>query len=170
MSNKNKNILLIVGFLLVLLVCYQFAISKTLDLKQQYKSLKYEEELFKNTPKQFRVLKQKQKYYDSILVSNKLDGGSIQNNLLKALNIYADANNLKVVSFLEPHETTKNDLIIKTYEFTIEGNYNSMLALIHQLEQQTKFGEIINLHFEKKKNYRTGRNYLQARVLLRSFG
>jgi len=170
MSNKNKNILLLLGFFLALILCYQFAISNTLDLKKQYKSLKYEEELFKNTPKQLSVLKQKQKYYDSILVSNKLYGSSIQNNLLKTINGFADANNLKVVSFLEPHETIKNELAIKTYEFTIEGNYNSIISLVHQLEQQTKFGEIINLHFDKKKNYRTGRYYLQARVLLRSFG
>ncbi len=35
--------------------------------------------------------------------------------------------------------------------------------------QQTKFGEIINLHLEKKINFKTGKKYLQASVLLRSF-
>ena len=170
LTDKNKNILLIIGFILALVLCYQFAISKTLDTKKQYNTLKHQEELFKNTPKQLGLLKQKQKYYDSILVSNKLDGTSIQNNLLKTINISADVNNLKVVSFLEPHVIANGDLIIKTYEFTIEGDYNSILGLIHQLEQQTKFGEIINVHFEKKKNYRTGRYYLQAKILLKSFG
>jgi 23S rRNA maturation-related 3'-5' exoribonuclease YhaM len=86
------------------------------------------------------------------------------------INTFSNDNNLKVVTFLEPHIISKNELIINTYEFIIEGRYNSINKLIHQLEQKTKFGEIINLHFEKKKNFRTGRYYLQARVLLKSFG
>ena len=52
-----------------------------------------------------------------------------------------------MIRFLEPHTITKNDLTIKTYEFTLEGEYNNINELIHQLEQQTKFGEIVNLHF-----------------------
>jgi len=60
-------------------------------------------------------------------------------------------------------------LWIKTYEFVLEGDYNSINQLIYKLEQQTKFGEVISLHFEKKKNFRTGKHYLQARILLKSF-
>lgn len=170
MTNKTKNILLIAGFVLVLFTCYQFAISNTINVKHQYSALKHEEALFKNTPKQLTILKQKQTYFDSILRANKFDGSSVQNNLLKIINTFAENNSLKVINFLEPHIQTKDDLVIKTYELTLEGDFNGILQLIHQLEQQTKFGEVINLHFEKKKNFRTGRYYLQARVLLRSFG
>jgi hypothetical protein len=126
--------------------------------------------LSKNAPKKLSLLKQKEVYYDSLLTKYKLDGSSIQNNLLKVINAHAKTNGIKVVSFLEPHVITKNDLIIKTYDFTLEGRYNAINQLIYQLEQHTKFGEIISLHFEKKKNFRTGRYYLQARVLLKSFG
>ena len=75
----------------------------------------------------------------------------------------------KVVNFLEPHETIQNDLTVKTYGFTLEGDYNAILRLAHKLEQETKLGEIINLHFEKKKNFRSWKYYLQAKVLLKSF-
>jgi len=170
MSNKHKNIALIVGFVIALIFCYQLAISKTFQQKQQYNTLKAQELLFKNAPKQLSLLKQKDVYYDSLLTKYQLDGSSIQNNLLKVINLFANENNLKVVSFLEPHIIEKNDLVIKTYEFVLEGDYNSINELIYQLEQKTKFGEIINLHFEKKKNFRTGRYYLQVRVLLKSYG
>ncbi len=170
MNNKAKNILLILGFLFSLIISYKLAISNTVSLKKEYKSLKQHEELFKNSPKQLSILKQKQKYYDSLLVNYQLDGSSMQNSLLKSINLFADQNNLIVNSFLEPHIIVENDLSIKTYEFSIEGDYNSILKLIHLLEQQTKFGEIINLQFEKKKNYKTGKDYLQTRVLLKSFG
>ncbi|WP_034045103.1 hypothetical protein [Wocania ichthyoenteri] len=170
MTHKSKNILLVAGFIIILTLCYQLAISKTIALKKDYNSLIQEEELFKNTPKQLSLLMQKQKYYNSLLSKYQIKGGSIQNNLLKTVNTYADSNKLRVVSFLEPHISISHDLTIKTYQFTIEGNYNSILKLIHLLEQQTKFGEIINLHFEKKKNFKTNTYYLQAYILLKSFG
>lgn len=170
MTNKSKNIVLVVGFLIGLMLCYQLAISKTLSLKNQYDGLKQEDVLFKNTPKQLSLLKQKQKYYDSLLNEYQIKGSSIQNSLLKTINTLSEENNLKVIRFLEPHILKENDLTIKTYQFTIEGNYNSILKLIHHLEQNTKFGEITNCHFVKKKNFRTGKYYLQANVLLKSFG
>lgn len=170
MTSKTKNITLLFGFLLTLIICYKFAIVNTLEAKQEYTLLKKQEVLFGNTPKQLSILKQKEKYYDSILQKYQLNGNSIQNNLLKTINSFASTNNIKVVTFLEPHLYKQNDLLIKTYQFTLEGDYNSIIKGIHILEQKTKFGEIINLSFEKKKNFRTNKHYLQAHVLLKSFG
>lgn len=170
MTKKQKNIVLILGFVLALIICYQLAINKTIELKEQFNAMSKEAVLFKNAPKQLSLLRLKEVHYDSLLTKYQLDGSSIQNNLLKVINRFADDNNLKVISFLEPHVIINNDLVINTYEFVLEGDYNSINKLIYQLEQQTKFGEIINLHFEKKKNFRSGRYYLQAKVLLRSFG
>lgn len=170
MTNKNKNILLVIGFILVIIVCYILAFSKTMNLKNDYNDLKKEELLFKNTPKQLSLLMKKQRYYDSLLNKYQVNGGSIQNNLLRTINDIAGDNNLKVVRFLEPHSVENNNLTVKTYQFTVQGNYNNILKLIHHLEQKTKFGEIVNFNFEKKKNYRTNKYYLQASVLLKSFG
>lgn len=170
MSSKSKNILLIIGFLLSLFICYKLAIKNTLDLKQNYTTLKQENRILKNTSKQLSLLKQKEKHYDSLLNKYQLKGSSVQNNLLKTINSFADNNSLSLVHFLEPHIIKSNNLIIKTYQFTLEGDYNDILLLVHKLEQQTKFGEITSLHFKKKKNFRTGKHYLQAAILLKSFG
>ncbi|NRR91382.1 hypothetical protein HSX10_07380 [Winogradskyella undariae] len=170
MTRNQKNIALILSFILALVICYQLAIIKTLEQKEQYNAMSKEAVLFKNAPKQLSFLKQKEVYYDSLLTKYQLDGSSIQNNLLKVINRFTRDNNIKVINFLEPHVIENDDLVIKTYEFVLEGDYNSINKLIYQLEQQTKFGEIINLHFEKKKNFRTGKYYLQTKVLLRSFG
>jgi hypothetical protein len=170
MTNKNRNILLIVGFIMALFLCYKLAIVKTVDLKNEFDTLKSQELLFKDTPKQVSLLKQKQKYYDSILNKYHLSGSSLQNNLLKTINTFADSSGIKVITFLEPHIVTINDLKVNTYQFTLEGDYNAILKLIYKLEQKTKFGEIINLHFEKKTNFRSGTKYLQAHILLKNFG
>jgi hypothetical protein len=169
MSNKQRLIVLLVSIVIGTIFCYQLAFSKTFALKKQYKKLSQQEILYRNAPKQLTLIKRKQQYYDSILNKYQLKGSSIQNNLLKHLTVYSKQHKLKLIDFLEPHVSKNKDATIKTYQFSLEGDYNNILVLIHSLEQETKFGEIINLHFEKLKNYRTGRHYLQARVLLRSF-
>lgn len=170
MTKNQKNIALIIGFFIIFIICYQFAISNTLELKQRLNTLKLESKIFENSPKRLSILKQKNTYYNSLLQKYQLDDSSLQNNLLRTINTFANANSIKVVSFLEPHILIKNNLVVNTYQFVLEGDYTNINKLIYQLEQHTKFGEITNLHFEKKKNFRTGKYYLQARVLLKSFG
>lgn len=170
MSNKTKNILLISGFLILLILSYNFAISNTIKLKKEHNTLKQQELFFENTPKQLSLLHQKQKYYDSLLNKYQINGSSIQNNFLKTINSFAETNDLKVINFIKPHTFNQNEITVKTYSFTLEGTYNNIVKLIHKLEQETKFGEIINFHFEKKKNFKTGYSYLQAHILLKSFG
>lgn len=170
MTIKTKNIILITGFLLGLILSYQLAISKTVIIKKEYNILKHEETLFENTPQQVSMLQQKQHYYDALLSKYQLNGGSVQNSLLKTINTFADSANIKVISFLEPHVILNEDLKISTYQFSLEGDFNALLKLIHKLEQGTKFGEITHLAFEKKTNFRTGQVFLQARIFLKSFG
>jgi hypothetical protein len=170
MSQKTKNILLVIGFFIIVIVAYQYAIVKTMHLKKEYKALKQEALAFDNMPLQLSSLKQREHYYDSLLTKYQLGESSVQNNMLSIINTYANTNQLKVVDFVEPHRLKQNDLNVNTYKFILEGNFNAILSLIYQLEQHTKFGEIINLNFKRQKSYKTGKQYLQAIVLLKSFG
>ena len=115
-------------------------------------------------------MKKKEKYYDTLITKYQVGNGSVQYNLLTTLNTLSEENNLKLTSFIEPHVIEQNELLAKTYEFHLEGSYNSIIEVIYYLEQNTKFGEVINLHFELKKNRKTRKEYLQARILLKSFG
>lgn len=170
MNNTLKNRLLIGGFILVLFLCYKLAIAKTITLKSEYTTLVKEEKLFQHTPKQIALLKKKEQYYDSLLRVYKIGGTSLQNNLLNAITSFSSKNDLKVVDFSEPHTFTDKSLTINTYSFTVEGHFNNILQLIYTLEQRTKYGEVVSVSYEKKKNYRTGASYLQAKIVLQSFG
>jgi Tfp pilus assembly protein PilO len=156
--------------MITVIIAYNYAFANTLQLKNEYNALKQEAIVFDNLPQQLSFLKQREKYYDSLLTKYQLNESSMQNSMLRTINTYAKAHNLIVVDFIEPHKIAQNDLTVNTYQFTLEGDYNAIITLIYQLEQQTKFGEIINLNFKKLKNYKTGKFYLQAGVLLKSFG
>lgn len=169
MRNKTKNILLVGGFVLLLVICYQFAIKNTLQEKERYNRLKAEETLFDNIPRQLQTLHQKNKYYSDLLAKYQIGETSMQNNLLKNINKNAQELDIKVIGFNEPHIAEKNGLKINTYSITLEGNFNDILILIYGLEQKTRFGELVNVHFIKQKNYRTRKDYLQATIMLQAY-
>ncbi|WP_046744111.1 hypothetical protein [Kordia zhangzhouensis] len=169
MTNTLKNRLLVGGFLVLLFLCYKFAIAGTFALKSEYAALVKEQKIFENTPKQMALLKKKQQYYDSLLTKYKIGGTSLQNNLLNTVTTFSKANNLQVIDFLEPHVFSEKSLQVNTYSFTVEGHFNAILQLIYTLEQRTKYGEVISVLYEKKKNYRRGTSYLQATIVLQSF-
>lgn len=166
MDIRNKNKILIVGFIGVLIIGYFFSITETISLKRNFDNLQENERAFKNIPERLSVLTQKEKYYDSLLVSHQITETSLQNNLLKALGRYADKEHIKIVSFNEPHSYTEKDKTINSYEFTVSGTFNSILGLAYELEQRSKFGMIASLKVEKIKNYRTGKISLEGNFIL----
>ncbi|UGU18138.1 hypothetical protein LS482_09685 [Sinomicrobium kalidii] len=169
MTARNKNIAAVAGFILALILCYVLAISNTIRTKREYNTLKAEEALFNNIPGQLSVLNEKNAYYDSLLRKFRIGGTSMQHNLLKAVNRNAEELDLKVIAFNEPHIFEKDGLQVHTYNLTVEGGFNDILAFVYRLEQQTGYGEVVNLYLEKKKNFRTGKEYLQAQLLIRNF-
>jgi Tfp pilus assembly protein PilO len=169
MTPKNKNKLVIASLILVILLAYEFAIKKTLEARNSYLQLQNSSIGSADIPQQLTLLKKKKIYLDSILEKHRIKATSYENNILNKLNEYADEHSLKIVEFKKPHVVVQDSHVVNTYEFTVEGPYNSLIKLVHTIEQKTRFGEVSHLKFEKKKNLKTGKYYLQVRVLVRGY-
>ncbi len=165
---KNKNILLLLLFLLALLLCYKLAISNTLTLRKEYLSLKKEEQLFNNIPQQLTLLSKKEMYLDSVLQKWDLNNSAMENNLLRVVNKEAAKNDIKVIDFNAPHTNIEGSNNVMTYIFTLEGSYASIIKVIHDLETKRNFGSVTHLGLEKKKDYRNRRTYLEAVVYIQN--
>ncbi|MEP0262329.1 hypothetical protein [Dokdonia sp.] len=166
MTIKQKNNVLGLGFAIVLIIGYFLSISPTLSIKKNYDNLKQQEQIYANIPLRLRVLKQKEKHYDSLLQHYQITETSLQNNLLKTIDRYAKDHPIKVVSFDEPHSITQKGKKTNSYAFTVSGDFNAILGLAYQLEQKSKFGMIASLQFEKLKNYRTSKESLEGQFVL----
>jgi hypothetical protein len=167
MNLKKKYTLLSFGFILLIWIAYQFAFSKTLNLNSTFNSLKQQDELFNSISENINLLKQQEIYYNSILNKYQISSeSSFQNNLLKIINEIAEMNKMKVISFKDPHIFNLNNVKQETYSFTIEGDFNSIIKLMYSLEQHHKFGKIISVSFEKKKNYKNFTESLQCTIFL----
>jgi hypothetical protein len=168
MSQRNKNILLVVGFLLLILIAYNFAFSKTIALKKQVDTLEQKTKSLSNYALLAANLEKREKFADSILNKNNINSSSIQNNLLEFLNILSSDGNFTISDFNEPHTFSENGATITSYQFTLKGNYNEVLQVIYSLEQKYNFGRVVNVHFEKKRDYRKERDYLECSVIVES--
>lgn len=166
MKISNKNKLLFLGVIALLFACYYLAINKTLLLRKEAQRLTIQVEQFKDIPNKLAILSQKNRHYDSILDKMDLVDTSIQNNLLRTINVEAEKNNIKVMDFNQPHNYEMGERDIYTYSFKLEGNYTDILKVVHSIEQKGNFGEIVHLNFQKKKDYRTGSYSLGATVFV----
>ncbi len=163
---KNKNTILIVGLCLALFLCYKLAISKTLSLRKELIAREKEEQRFSNVPQQLSSLSKKEVHLDSLLQALNLNNTSLENDLLRTLNMEADKNHLTIIDFNPPHISQTNGTIYNTYNFTVRGSFNALVKLLYSLEQQASFGQITHLDLKKEKNYRTRKNYLDATVFI----
>ncbi|KAA3615875.1 MAG: hypothetical protein DWP94_15210 [Flavobacterium sp.] len=169
MQQRNKNIILVLGFAVVLFMAYKLSISKTIELKQEIAMLKSEVDRSEELPVLLANLSSREKYADSILNVNNIENVSIQNNLLELLNRQSLDTGVRIVEFSQPHKFVGESVNKTSFQFKLEGEYNQIERIIHLLEQEYNLGEVINLHFEKKRDYRRGMDYLECQVILESF-
>lgn len=168
MTQKTKNIVLILGFFLSLVIAYQLAFSETIALRSEVHSLRERSISFENLATLSATLHQREKFADSVLKNNNVKNISIQNNLLQFLNQESTSKGFAISSFDEPHSILENNVNTTSYQFTIRGNFNDLLDVIYKLEQDFNFGKIAHLNFEKKRDYRKRKDYLECSVVIES--
>lgn len=168
MNSLRKKNILVIGIFIVLILSYHLAIKNTFNLHSEFKNLQKEQLVSRQVPKQLAVLKRKDFVYDSILKKMNLNSSSIENDLLRNINTEVKIRNLKLISFNKPHIFIDKKITSTTQSFTLEGDFTNILKLIYKIEQGSRFGKIIHLTFEKKKNYKTNKYHLQATVYLQT--
>jgi len=167
MKLDKKNKLLLVGFLLVLYICYSFAISNTINYYKEYKTKQEQIAADSNMPKLVGQLVQKEKQLDQALSLYDINiSESFQNDLLKQLTSYSDTYKLKIVDFQEPHSVSQKGFTVTSYIFSLEGSFNGCLAVLNKVENNPSLGIIKHLNFVKKKNYKTNTDQLFVEVIM----
>ncbi|GAB4520391.1 MAG: hypothetical protein Tsb004_31420 [Allomuricauda sp.] len=167
MRLDKRNKLLIGGFVLALVVCYQLAIKKTLALHTQYVHNSKIWEQTKDLPQKLANLKKQEQQLDTQFADLNLESANMQNELLRFLNEQGREHSVKVIDFSAPHVIPEGETTTSTYQFILEGGFRNILKVSHALEIKGNFGGITHMAFEKEKNLRNGRTYLRAQLHLR---
>lgn len=162
MNDKQKNNLLIIGFVFLFIFSYIFSIKKTVQLKSRLKVQRKEKKLLENASSRIFNLQQENRYLDSILKKKELSiENSFQQTLFKKINNFSKDKTIEIITFDEPHEVIQNRTKIATYHFEIKGKFATLLQLVNTLEK-SNLGKIVSFNLEKRKNYKTNRSELIA--------
>ena len=169
MKNLNSTYLLLLGFLILILLSYRFAISKTLESRVFLINIQKQEIQFSNIPSQLKQLRIQNNYYDSILTLKKINrSDGFETNLLNKITTISKRLELEITKFNEPHTLNVEGSEIKTFNLSVIGAYSSVLDLIYQLEQHYKLGKVVSVDIKKKKHRKTYKEYLECTVYLQS--
>ncbi len=166
---KNKNHIYLLGLLLAIICSYYFSFSKTIETKRQLTSLRSEVLGFENLANLSYNLKNKEHFLDSVLVKNNLKNTSVQNSLLDFLNEESSKTSVKIVAFEKPHSNVNDGVNLISYQFTLTGSYEKIEQIIYKIEQETGYGNVSHVSFEKKRDYRKRKTFLYANVIIENY-
>lgn len=169
MTPRNKNILLVLGFLVCLLIAYNYSFSKTFSLKRQIEQLKEQSINSGNISSLNAQLMIRNRYADSILNHHNVSSSSVHNSLLEFLNVRTDDGSLKILEFDPAHIIVADQEKLVFFRFIMEGPYVEAEKLLFDLEQAHFYGETYHVNFKKKRVYRIRKNILECTVILRNF-
>ena len=162
----TKNKLLLLGIVLMMIISYYVALEKTILLREEYISLTKQNKASNRIPATLVSLKKENDYYTTILKNANVNNTSVQNNLLRTINGQAKEHNVRVMDINEPHVHQKNTTTKITYNFNLEGTFTDIVKIIYKLEEKNSFGTIIHLDFNKRRNFKRNKEYLNAIVYI----
>lgn len=166
MTQRTKNIVMIIGFVAIFVVGYRLAISKTLELRSDINAMKTQSLAHKNLAQLSVNLEQKERYLDSILKRKNLTNTSLQSNLLAFLTQESEERGFTISAFNEPHVLTADNLTTTSYTFSLRGSYKQLETVLFELEQIENFGSVTHVAFEKKRDHRKRTTFLEVDVII----
>ena len=167
MKLEKKNKLLLLGFAIALFFSYQLAIRNTLAIREEFEINNIRMEAIAGFPNTLTAMRNKEKALQAQLTQMDLSSVSFQTDLLRVLNKASANNKVNIVNLKSPHKIVVQTDTVATYIFDLEGGYGDILKTLNTLEKKKSYGVISHLAFEKKKDYRSRRTFLQAKVFLK---
>lgn len=153
---KKKLILLGGGFLLALILVYTIAVSGTLELRSNCKSLNSTISSLEQAPLEIKKIEKRLLEMNRLLSSGKSGDDDFHEEFLTFLTTYCNKNNLIIKNFPKPHKAISNKYTIETNIVTFEGDYKELIELVYNLEISHLKGNITSVSFDTKPDFRNG--------------
>ncbi|WP_147431725.1 hypothetical protein [Tenacibaculum discolor] len=138
-----------------------------MSYKKKLSDLLQEKEKINNSTVELKLLKEKSIYLDSILKQENISvTNSFQQIILKKINEFKKENKIELIEFNTSINVIDNNMNVQLYPLILKGSFNKLLSFLNYIEQQGS-GEIKNINFYKKKDYKTSKNYLLLKIQLK---
>lgn len=168
MNQQSKNILLTIGFVFLAFIAYKFSFLKTYEVREQLLTIR--NSISENSKKEIsqQDLLVREIFLDSVIAKSNSET-SLQNDILEVLNRDSKKLGYNIIAFKEPHHYISEDKIeTSSLQFILEGKYEGLEKILYKLENDYAFGSLSHIRFEKKKDFRLNKAFLQCNVVIQS--
>ena len=105
---------------------------------------------------------------NQILGGKQLTDTNTQQALLNVIANYCRDNKTVLREFPKAISKEKNDFVVETNFFTVEGDFVKLLSLVYLLEQKERIGRIASVFFQSKRDVRTKALSLSATIYVQN--
>ncbi len=165
---KEKRILIILVLVLLFFATYKKLYKPTFRTVNTYLKLKNKKLDSTQLKNNIVVLKQELDNINRVL-GNSVDDNLIQQKILNFASKQSDSLKVNIMSLGKQHIYKTNDIAIYSNFLEIEGSYNNILKTIYAFEKQFQNSKINSINLYTKKDNRTRKNKLYAKVLFQNF-
>jgi len=168
MTYKKKNIILLVGFILLLILSWNLAMVETFNLKNQIQMVNKELRSAENAPLQIAQLNRE---LNQIQGNSKLLYSSVlqmREALLSELVQLTSKHRVNLKSFPEYFIQEKEDFELTTSPIILEGSFKNLLQLMDEFEKSNTSGKVSSALFRVEESRRSGKRTLYLTLYIQS--
>jgi hypothetical protein len=141
LTYKQKSVAQFGGFLLFLLVAYNFSVTRTLELRKDITEKSQKIDWLREKEEEIPFLKAKIASIERSYNSN--DSSSVRDKLTAFISDFSETHQCTVTDIPVCKVYKKDNMTMETNFFTVSGRYHELLKLQHEVE--TKFRYITKL-------------------------
>lgn len=168
LSWKKKNLALLIGWPVALVILWMLVFQQTFDLFLQNLDLKEKIEKAATAPKKVQEINKKLAWIDSKISSYLSDSVKNRETILHQVSNFCTKERVILKEFPQIALSTEEDMEIETNKIVTEGNFRNQLFLLHDLEYIKKTGRPASVQFLKYFDTRDKREVLNMVIYLQN--
>jgi hypothetical protein len=168
LTYKKKNQLLIIGSILLAAIVYYFAIKKTIDAYEKFSDCSQKMKFASSAPMMAAKMEKELTVMNEKMSNQNKSGQNTAQVLLELVTNYCQKNHAVLREFPQTSSSNKENLLIETNRFIVQGDFATLINLVYDLEQKNKLGKVASVHYQLKKDFITKEMALTSTVFLQN--
>ena len=144
-----------------MIIAYQAAIKKTVDLYGNNKKITNKLENIEDAPIRIQLLEKKHLELDQVIGKSINLDSDLHKQLLERVGNYCERYTVTLREFPALHSFKQQNFVIETSSFNVEGGFIMILKLLRLLETEYKIGKVVSIDFYTEKNPKTKQTELK---------
>lgn len=168
LTYKSKSILLFASLFVALIISYQFAIKKSVQVINSYRNQKKNEQRLLTGIHEIRSLENRNKQLELKTKNLISETDNLRNVVIDKLIPYCSQNNILIINISPTHEYEYERYFFETLSVKFSGKFLDIIKLTYHFEQISHCGKIISIKYYTDYNRETLKKEFYAELFFQN--